>query len=94
MDLPPSPTYSPIVSPPAPPPSDLLGPGASPTPTHSPENSGVPAPAPVEPSDINHSNNVEANGDQSKGSSGMSGGKKAGIAIGVVLVWAWLAVPN
>ncbi|OAY51628.1 classical arabinogalactan protein 10 [Manihot esculenta] len=85
MDLSPSPTDSPMVSPPAPPPSDLLGPGASPTPAHSPEKSGVPAPAPVEPSDINHTGNVEASGDQSKGSSGMSGGKKAGIAIGVIL---------
>ncbi|KAJ9178129.1 hypothetical protein P3X46_010039 [Hevea brasiliensis] len=82
-----APVDSPVVSPPAPPPSDLLGPGASPSsaPAHSPDNSGVPAPAPMEPSDINHSNNVEAGGDQAKEDSGMSGGKKAGIALGVIL---------
>ncbi|KAG8639713.1 hypothetical protein MANES_14G162716v8 [Manihot esculenta] len=41
MDLPP-PTNSPMASPPVLPPSDLLGLGASPTSTHSPEKSRVP----------------------------------------------------
>ncbi|KDP44058.1 hypothetical protein JCGZ_05525 [Jatropha curcas] len=87
------PTDSPISSPPAPPPSDLLSPGSSPAPALSLENSTVPspspapapAPAPAEVSDINHSDNVEAGGEEEKGSSGMSGGKKAGIAVGVIV---------
>ncbi|WCJ41029.1 hydroxyproline-rich glycoprotein family protein [Euphorbia peplus] len=79
--LPPSPT-SPISSPPAPPPSDLASPPAA---TPSPE---VPSPAPGPSqllSDVNHSNNVEAGStEEEDGSSGMNGGKKAGITFGVI----------
>uniref|UniRef100_A0A2C9VH01 Uncharacterized protein n=1 Tax=Manihot esculenta TaxID=3983 RepID=A0A2C9VH01_MANES len=72
MDLPPSLADSPM-------PSNLLGPGASPTAAHSLGKSRVPALASMESSDINHTGNVEASGDQSKGSFGMSGRKNAGI---------------
>ncbi|XP_059430638.1 proline-rich receptor-like protein kinase PERK8 [Corylus avellana] len=85
-----SPANSPSTSsPPAPPPSDL-SPGSSPTPSQSPlaPKSTPPAPAPVPaPSALSDIGHVSADGDgQGTGSSeGMSGAKKGGIAIGVIL---------
>ncbi|XP_065865070.1 vegetative cell wall protein gp1-like [Euphorbia lathyris] len=79
------PSDSPISSPPAPPPSDL---DSTPPSSPSPDNSEVPSPSPSPSelmSDINHSNNVEAGDvEEENGSSGMNGGKKAGVAVGVI----------
>lgn len=87
--LPPSPSLSPspsVNSPPAPPPD--LAQESSPSPAPTPANSTEPlkkspAPSPSEAGDVSHadSSDMEA-GEES--SEGMSGGKKAGIAIGVV----------
>ncbi|XP_050214038.1 vegetative cell wall protein gp1-like [Mercurialis annua] len=79
------PSDSPISSPPAPPPSDLTN--SPPTPTPAPDNSpDTPSPAPAEVSgDVNHTSNVEADDNGGEKSSGLSGGKKAGIAVGVIV---------
>jgi len=88
-----SPANSPSTSsPPAPPPMDL-SPGSSQTPSQSPSapKSTPPAPAPVPvpaPSALSDIGRVSADGDghEVEGSSeGMSGAKKGGIAIGVIL---------
>ena len=88
-----SPANSPSTSsPPAPPPSDL-SPGSSQAPSQSPSTpkstppspAPVPAPAASALSDVGH---VSADGDGHEGegsSEGMSGAKKGGIAIGVIL---------
>ncbi|XP_057954983.1 alpha carbonic anhydrase 8-like [Malania oleifera] len=90
--LPPSPGVSPpakspaspsplpeFSSPPAPSKPDLP-PVASPTPSPTP----APAPAPAKESEINHASN-DLKGDESTESySGLSGGQKAGIAIGAL----------
>ncbi|EXB74653.1 hypothetical protein L484_007659 [Morus notabilis] len=77
---------SPTFSPPSPPP-ETHAPGSSPTssppPSPSTEKSPVPSPSP-DASDINHSD-MDVDGEVPEGSSGgMSGGKKAGIAVGVL----------
>ncbi|KAG5238080.1 classical arabinogalactan protein [Salix suchowensis] len=69
----PSPSDSPLVSPPAPPPSDLVPSGSA------------PASASTEGSELNHSNNVDAGSGDEGESKGMSGGKKAGIVVGVIV---------
>lgn len=74
------------LSPPSPPP-ETHAPGSSPTssplPSPSNEKSPVPSPSP-DASDINHSD-MDVDGEVAEGSSGgMSGGKKAGIAVGVL----------
>ncbi|XP_071933201.1 uncharacterized protein [Coffea arabica] len=83
--LPPSPSPS-VNSPPAPPPN--LAPESSPSPAPTPANSTEPlkkspAPSPSEAGDVSHadSSDIEA---EDESSEGMSRGKKAGIAIGVV----------
>ncbi|CAI0453045.1 unnamed protein product [Linum tenue] len=86
----PSPSPSPVsnsphISPPAPPPSDLHTPASAPAPSPTPGDENSPAPAPVEAVDGNKSGNAMATEDGEIGdSSGMSGGKKAGIAVGLV----------
>lgn len=77
----PSPSQS-LNSPPAPPPSDSA-PGSAPTPT-TPAPSNVPAPAPSDASDVSHAADA-GNMKADEHSSGMSSGKKVGIAFGVVL---------
>lgn len=81
-----------ISSPPAPPPeteasapAPVSGPGSSP-PASLPSESGVPAPSPSEISDINHNDMDEEGGEgvESSDDGGLSGGKKAGIAVGVI----------
>ncbi|GLT56773.1 hypothetical protein SLA2020_297920 [Shorea laevis] len=80
LALPPSPFGSPDFSPlPASPPSPVAPSPTDLSPTESPTSS--PSPAPGE-SDINHVN-VPVEEDK-KSDGGMSGGKKAGIVIGVV----------
>ncbi|XP_022731212.1 classical arabinogalactan protein 11-like [Durio zibethinus] len=77
-----APAISPVTSasppaPMAPSPSDLAQGKSSPA--------SSPAPSPDDVSDINHSNiNAEGNEEKSDGDGGMSGGKKAGIAVAVV----------
>ncbi|XP_009367083.2 alpha carbonic anhydrase 8 [Pyrus x bretschneideri] len=82
ISLPPSPSNAPAdspipSSPPAPPQS---------TPSPSPDSEpSVPSSAPSVPSDINH-NNINADGDGEEFSEGgISTGKKAGIAFGVIV---------
>lgn len=71
----------PISSPPAPPPPDVA-PSSSPTPTPL-ENSPAPAPS-QDAGDLSHK--VTGGNESTESSSrGMSGGRKAGIAIGVML---------
>ncbi|OWM84186.1 vegetative cell wall protein gp1 [Punica granatum] len=70
---------SPFSSPPAPPPSDGSSPAMSP---HLPSESPVPSPSPSEWDDFNHSG---VDPEKSSGG-GMSGGKKFGIAFGVIVL--------
>ncbi|KAL0436436.1 UNVERIFIED_CONTAM: hypothetical protein Sradi_0351500 [Sesamum radiatum] len=92
---PPSPSPALPVSPPAPPPSDLAPNSPSPVPFPGEDDDDVPyeekkiptpAPAPVVVGDFRHEDQSNAGGlettDDSSG--GMSGGKKAGVAIGVI----------
>ncbi|XP_062170908.1 proline-rich receptor-like protein kinase PERK2 [Alnus glutinosa] len=92
-DSSPPPPLVPVASPASPPstssppalsPEDLP-PGSPPTPSPSPSTSTHPGPAPSAVSDLGH---VSADGGVHEGngsSEGMSGAKKGGIAIGVIL---------
>ncbi|KAK4440742.1 hypothetical protein Salat_0409100 [Sesamum alatum] len=92
----PSPSPALPISPPAPPPSDLAPNSPSPAPFPGEDDdapyeqektpSPAPAPAPVVVGDVRHEDqsnagDLETNDDSS---GGMSGGKKAGVAIGVI----------
>uniref|UniRef100_A0A2P2QAZ9 Uncharacterized protein n=1 Tax=Rhizophora mucronata TaxID=61149 RepID=A0A2P2QAZ9_RHIMU len=90
--------HSPSISAPSPPPdtgsqseppispspSDHFSPDSSPAEAPEHTESKAPAPEPTEASDINHSSNVEATDGTESESSGISGGKKASIVIGVI----------
>ncbi|GFP93764.1 hypothetical protein PHJA_001520800, partial [Phtheirospermum japonicum] len=78
-----------ISSPPAPPPSDLAPKSLSPIP--SPHEGAAafvksPSPAPSVPGDVSHENEPNAAdlGTNEESSSGMNGGHKAAVAIGVI----------
>lgn len=77
-----------ISSPPGPPPADLaqdFSPTPTPSPSPSPSTTKPPARAPSVLSDTGHVSS-DSNGHEGKDSSGeMSGAKKGGIAVGVVL---------
>ncbi|CAI0397791.1 unnamed protein product [Linum tenue] len=76
---------SPHLSPPAPPTSDLHSPASGPAPSPTPADENSPAPSPSEAVDGNKSGSAMATEDgEIANSSGMSGGKKAGIAVGLV----------
>ncbi|XP_009592134.1 uncharacterized protein LOC107796385 [Nicotiana tabacum] len=88
----PSPLADVISSPPSPPPTDR-SPDSAPAPSpgeadddatsnESPSPSPAPAPSDVVASDISHESTAEAN--ESSSGDGMNGGKKAGVAIGVI----------
>ncbi|KAG8387684.1 hypothetical protein BUALT_Bualt02G0046900 [Buddleja alternifolia] len=90
-DTSPSPSPSPALalSPPAPPPSDLAPTSSSPAPSPGDDDAdsqNSPSPAPAEVGDINRADQSNAGDVEAKdeSSGGMSGGKKAGIAIGVI----------
>lgn len=83
-------TGSPISSPPSPPPETQAPTAPVSTPASSPPSpdsdesqSPVPTPSPSDLSDINHKD-LNAEGFEPEDSSGISGGKKAGIAFGVI----------
>ncbi|KAK4356387.1 hypothetical protein RND71_025358 [Anisodus tanguticus] len=76
-----SPTPSPlsnVSSPPAPPPADR-SPDSAPAPSLMDGDNATPSPA---PSDVSHESTVDA--DESSSDGGMNGGKKAGVAFGVI----------
>ncbi|PON76814.1 hypothetical protein PanWU01x14_031340 [Parasponia andersonii] len=85
-------TNSPTSSPPAPPPeirAPASAPGSSPASSPSPpvdsdEESPVPAPSPSQISDISHKDTNDRGEPEEEEESGMNGGKKAGIAVGVI----------
>ncbi|OIS96594.1 PREDICTED: classical arabinogalactan protein 1-like [Nicotiana attenuata] len=88
----PSPLLNVISSPPSPPPADR-SPDSAPAPSpgegdddatsnESPSPSPAPAPSDVVASDISHESITEAN--ESSSGDGMNGGKKAGVAFGVI----------
>ncbi|KAL0369669.1 UNVERIFIED_CONTAM: hypothetical protein Sangu_0285000 [Sesamum angustifolium] len=88
----PSPSPALPVSPPAPPPSDLAPDSPSPVPFPGEDDDDVPyeqiktptqAPSPAVVGDVRHEDQSNA-GDLDDSSGGMSGGKKAGVAIGVI----------
>ncbi|XP_052185035.1 vegetative cell wall protein gp1-like [Diospyros lotus] len=72
-------------SPPAPPPSDLApGSSGTPLPASSPSKDS-PSPAPSAPSDVNvEKGDVTAESKGNESSSGMKGGQKAGIVVGLI----------
>ncbi|XP_059311352.1 early nodulin-20-like [Lycium ferocissimum] len=87
-ETPESPSSSPLSSPPAPPPADR-SPYSSPAPSPMdgeflPTFTPSPAPAPSDSfaSDISHETTVDVN--ESSSGDGMNGGKKAGVAFGVI----------
>ncbi|XP_022986136.1 proline-rich receptor-like protein kinase PERK12 [Cucurbita maxima] len=84
-----SPVESPLHSPPAPPPSDLV---PSPSPARVPSPSPNLAPTPAADSDFRNSisNNGGVESESSKG--GMNGGKKAGIAVGVIAAACFVGI--
>ena len=83
----PAPANGPVASSPPAPPAGAPAPASSQAPSPPPfaDKPPVPSPAPSNASDINHSD-VNAHGGETEHSSGegMSGGKKAGIAVGVI----------
>ncbi|XP_073049207.1 uncharacterized protein [Primulina eburnea] len=82
--LSPSPSPSPIVfSPPAPTPSDLSPPPASQAPAPGTDEKKSPTPAPAVAGDVNQ-RDVDDMESNEESSGGMSGPKKAGIALGVI----------
>ncbi|XP_010514863.1 PREDICTED: early nodulin-20-like [Camelina sativa] len=92
LGSPPSPAQSPIgySSPPEPETTHSPSPSPSispPLPNDSPSSSSSPSPSPSqEASDINHSDmtGIEGKKSPSSGGGGMSGGKKVGVAFGVI----------
>ncbi|CAN4120315.1 unnamed protein product [Withania somnifera] len=91
----PSPSPSPLApnmnSPPSPPTADY-SPSSDPAPspvdggnvTPAPAPASVPAPSEVVASDVSHESTTSELNDESSSDGGMSGGKKAGVAIGVI----------
>lgn len=80
---------SPLHSPPAPPPSDL-----TPTPSPAPVPSLPPTPSPSPTADSDFSNSTSTGGgeDSEASKGGMNGGKKAGIAVGVIAAVCFVGI--
>ncbi|CAL5211273.1 unnamed protein product [Lathyrus oleraceus] len=82
----PSPNSSPVSSPPAPTPTPASSPHPDSPPAPSPENSpsSSPSPSPDDAADSQVSHAGVGDADDKSSGEGMSSGKKAGIAVGVI----------
>ncbi|XP_022958106.1 lysine-rich arabinogalactan protein 18-like [Cucurbita moschata] len=84
-----SPAESPLKSPPAPPRSDLT---PCPSPARVPSPSPAPAPSLTADSDFRNSIANGGGGETETSKGGMNGGKKAGIAVGVIAAACFVGV--
>lgn len=84
----PSPNSSPVSSPPAPTPTPASSPHPdsppAPSPENSPSSSPSPSPSPDDAADSQVSHAGVGDADDKSSGEGMSSGKKAGIAVGVI----------
>lgn len=84
-----SPSESPLNSPPAPPPSDLT---PAPSPASLPSPPRTPSPSPTADGEFSNST-ANGGGEEAEASKGgMNGGKKAGIAIGVIAALCFVGI--